>query len=172
MRRLNYRYYSWPGTDWMSAFFFFFFTRQELGKPANLAGAYDITAAAIYKEPVGSPTPLGWYLAEGLCHETSQWHFGSALGTCIAIWSQQHCITYDNEKRRKDFFFLNLCELVSSYGTLPVASIHGSRPKLRALWWLLADVYSGAYSTSTHAASLSFQELIMTKNSSFPCHGK
>lgn len=76
MRRLNYRYYSWPGTDWMSAFFF---TRQELGKPANLAGAYDITAAAIYKGPVGSPTPLGWYLAEGLCHETSQWHFGSAL---------------------------------------------------------------------------------------------
>lgn len=105
MRRLNYRYYSWPGTDWMSAFFF---TRQELGKPANLAGVYDITAAAIYKGPVGSPTPLGWYLAEGLCHEPSQWHFGIALGSCIAVWSQQHCITNENEKRRKDFFFFFL----------------------------------------------------------------
>lgn len=162
MRRLNYRYYSWPGTDWMSAFFF---TRQELGKPANLAGVYDITAAAIYKGPVGSPTPLGWYLAEGLCHEPSQWHFGIALGSCIAVWSQQHCITHENEKRRKDFFFFffNLCELVSACSTLSVASIRGSSPKLRALWWLL--VYSAACSTSTQAASLSFQGLIMTMNS-------
>lgn len=55
MRRLNYRDYSWPGTDWMSTFF----TRQELGKPANLTGACDITDAAIYKGPVGSPTLLG-----------------------------------------------------------------------------------------------------------------
>lgn len=162
MRRLNYRYYSWPGTDWMSAFFF---TRQELGKPANLAGVYDITAAAIYKGPVGSPTPLCWYLAEGLCHETSQWHFGSALGSCTAVWSQQHCIAHENGKRRKDFFFfLNLCELVSSCGALSMASIHSYNPKLRALWWLLAEVYSAACSTSTHVA-LSFQGLIMTMNS-------
>lgn len=31
------------------------------------------------------PSPLGWYLAEVLCHETLQWHFGSALGSCIAV---------------------------------------------------------------------------------------
>lgn len=60
MRRLNYRDYSWPGTDWMSTFF----TRQELGKTANLVGACDITAVAIYKGPVGFSTPFrlvfGW----------------------------------------------------------------------------------------------------------------
>lgn len=58
MRRLNYRDYSWAGTDWMSTFF----TRQELGKQANFAGVCDITAAAIHKGPVGSPTPLGLVL--------------------------------------------------------------------------------------------------------------
>lgn len=130
MRRLNYRYYSWPGTDWMSAFFF---TRQELGKPANLAGVYDITAAAIYKGPVGSPTPLCWYLAEGLCHETSQWHFGSALGSCIAVWSQQHCVAHENGKRRKVFFFFYIfvgwfLHVVLSLWHLSTAPTQNSEP--------------------------------------------
>lgn len=142
MRRLNYRYYSWPGTDWMSAFFF---TRQELGKPANLAGVYDITAAAIYKGPVGSPTPLCWYLAEGLCHETSQWHFGSALGSCTAVWSQQHCIAHENGKRRKGWvFFISLwagffmwCSL---YGIYPQLQPKTQSPVVTAGWRLFSSM--------------------------------
>lgn len=89
------------------------------------------------------PPPLGWYLAEMFCRETSRWHFGSAFASYIAVWSQQHCIPLEDGKGRERegslvfFFFKSLWAgffmWCSPYGIHPQGS---SKP--RALPWLLA----------------------------------
>lgn len=75
MRRLSYRDYSWPGTNWMSTVF----TRQELGEPAKLAAVCDISAAAIQKGMVGSSTPLGLVFGWNIL----PWHIAVAFWQCL-----------------------------------------------------------------------------------------